>query len=82
MSSSTRHLVFLAALAALVLSGLGMGGVAVTLRYLSFARQEAALLDRPVEDLPAMAAFLTAQSAKAAQPLRPTRPPRFRQSRL
>jgi GAF domain-containing protein/CheY-like chemotaxis protein len=42
MRSSTRHLVFLAALAALVLSGLGMGGVAVTLRHLSLDRQEAA----------------------------------------
>ena len=42
MRFSTRHLLFLVALATLVLSGLGMGGVAVTLRHLSFARQEAA----------------------------------------
>ena len=41
MRFSTRHLVFVASLATLVLSGLGMGGVAVTLRHLSFARQEA-----------------------------------------
>ena len=31
MRFSTRHLLFLMALATLVLSGLGMGGVAVTL---------------------------------------------------
>src|SRR5712691_1398483 len=42
MRFSTRHLLFVAALATLVFSGLGMGGVAVTLRHLSFARQEAA----------------------------------------
>ncbi|HWN92125.1 MAG TPA: hypothetical protein VNQ15_11960, partial [Verrucomicrobiae bacterium] len=42
MRFSTRHLLFVAALATLVLSGLGLGGVAVTLRHLSFARQEAA----------------------------------------
>src|SRR3989442_12123320 len=41
MRFSTRHLLFVAALATLVFSGLGMGGVAVTLRHLSFARQEA-----------------------------------------
>src|SRR5436309_2809139 len=39
MRFSTRHLLFLMALATLVLSGLGMGGVAVTLRHLSFARR-------------------------------------------
>jgi GAF domain-containing protein/CheY-like chemotaxis protein len=42
MRFSTRHLLLVAALATLVLSGLGLGGVAVTLRHLSFVRQEAA----------------------------------------
>src|SRR5262249_43080299 len=42
MRLSTRRLFFVVALATLVLSGLGMGGVAVTLRHLSFARQDAA----------------------------------------
>src|SRR5262249_4081556 len=36
----TRRLFIVVALATLVLSGLGMGGVAVTLRHLSFARQD------------------------------------------
>src|SRR5260370_36739810 len=42
MRSSTRDLLFGAALAALALSALGVGGVALALRHISVAREQAA----------------------------------------